>query len=170
MQLNFVKRWSAHRFVRGAGIILGQGGHRRANLAKKKRTSKVPLWEYRALYSSTLCDNCFSHKFCLLIACLISVLSYQRLESKFLHIKRGYLLPLLLQMKSLAPLCLLSPVSLYFVAHVWAKELSRVSVQRGYSKITQRLRGGGIYFYGLGYGHFCYELLQGVGSHSSIVL
>ena len=90
MQLNFVKRWSAHCFVRGAGIILGQGGRRRANLAKEKRTSKVLRWEYRVLYSSTFYNNCFSNKFCLLIACLISVLSYQRLESKFLHIKRGY--------------------------------------------------------------------------------
>ena len=83
-----------------AGTIMGQGGqtrqegieyNRRANLAEKWRNAEALLWKYHKLsFSQSYTSLPFTINSCLLeIAYFISVVSYQRLQSKGLHFKKG---------------------------------------------------------------------------------
>ena len=95
--------------TRDAGNKVGQGGRqeqkgtyylRSANISQKWRASEALFEKYHGLcLSQSYKCLSFPIKYCLLLAYMISVVSYQQVENKSLQLKRALLLPLLPQLK-----------------------------------------------------------------------
>jgi len=73
------------------------------------------FWEHHGLYfSQAHKKSSFAIKYCLFIVCLMSVLSYQNLESNFLHVKKSTFAPCSPKQKTG---CTLAPSLAFLMLH-----------------------------------------------------